>query len=315
MAGATPQTNRHTPLIRSTIGGKGSDEISGGEGNDTLYGGQGNDELDGDTGADVMAGGMGNDIYVVNSLSDTVVESFETGVAINLQTDHVYSTVSYVLGANIENLSLNHYELPLYLNIDGTGNALDNGIYGNGGNNILNGLGGNDRIYGYRGNETIYVGTGSDLLQGDDGDDMIFAGQGTDLLYGGDGNDNLQGGSQNDFLFGEGGADILLAGQGDDYLGGGAGNDLLNGALGSDTLTGGAGNDTFAFSTALSSDAVDTIKDFSVTNDKIQLSKAIFSQLTQDNIATRFVAQATPPPPDGKYLVYCIASKTLYYDC
>jgi Ca2+-binding RTX toxin-like protein len=293
------------------FGGKGDDHLQGRDGNDLIYGGQGNDWLYGGNGANVMFGGKGNDVYVVDSLSDTAVESFETGVEKALQTDIVHSSVSFVLGANIENLRLFDSSNQ---NIDGTGNTLSNWIRGNAGNNILNGLEGDDLIQGYGGNDTIYGGPNFDTLYGDGGDDMIFAGRGNDELYGGDGNDNLLGGMENDTLFGEVGADILLAGQGADILLGGAGDDLLNGALGADTLTGGDGSDTFAFSTALSSGAVDTIKDFSVTDDKIQLSRSVFSQLTQDNIASLFVAQSVPPPPDGKYLAYCIASKTLYYD-
>ena len=49
------------------------------------------------------------------------------------------------------------------------------------------------------------------------------------------------------------------------------------GGLGNDTVTSGAGYDSFIFSTALGSTNVDTITDFSVANDTILLSRAIFS--------------------------------------
>ena len=56
--------------------------------------------------------------------------------------DEVRSYVSYTLGANVEDLRLQTGA------INGTGNALDNLIYGNGANNQLQGLDGNDWLFG-----------------------------------------------------------------------------------------------------------------------------------------------------------------------
>ena len=49
---------------------------------------------------DTMAGGLGNDVYVVDSASDVVTEAASAG------TDTVQSTVTWTLGANLENLTL-----------------------------------------------------------------------------------------------------------------------------------------------------------------------------------------------------------------
>ena len=65
-----------------------------------LTGGAGNDRLDGGLGNDTMMGGTGDDVYVVNATGDKVIEGGDEG------TDTVLSTVSYALGANIENLNL-----------------------------------------------------------------------------------------------------------------------------------------------------------------------------------------------------------------
>ena len=79
-----------------------------------------------------MSGGTGNDTYVVRGGNDVVVENANEGI------DHVQSFDSYVLTANVENLEL------IAGDIDGTGNGLDNDIYGTDGVNVLSGLGGND---------------------------------------------------------------------------------------------------------------------------------------------------------------------------
>ncbi|HMC69789.1 MAG TPA: calcium-binding protein, partial [Mycobacteriales bacterium] len=86
----------------------------------------------------------------------------------------------------------------------GTGNALDNGIYGNvygGGALLLSGLGGNDTLTG---------GDGADTLLGGAGNDSLAGGYGTDSLDGGDGNDTLSAGYAGDVLTGGAGADHFI---------------------------------------------------------------------------------------------------------
>ena len=60
-------------------------------------------------------------------------------------------------------------------------------------------------------------------------------------------------------------------------LEGGNNNDVLIGGAGNDTLTGGSGNDVFRFD--FTTDAMDTIMDFGVTDDKIQFDNASFTRL------------------------------------
>ena len=250
-------------------GGTGNDQLFGLAGTDTLTGTGGNDLLDGGTGADTMRGGPGNDIYLVDNAGDVVTENSNEG------TDTVQSSITYTLGANVENLTLTGTAA-----INGTGNALDNVLFGNSGNNTLTGGAGNDRLDGGAGNDTMVGGTGDDTYVVNQAGDVVTetANQGTDtvessitftlgsnvenltltgtaningtgssannVLLGNSGNNTLDGGSGDDTVDGGDGNDTLTSGSGNDVLRGGNGIDSLDGGSGDDQLLGGAGNDT-----------------------------------------------------------------------
>ncbi|MBD2357464.1 cadherin-like domain-containing protein, partial [Tolypothrix sp. FACHB-123] len=153
-------------------GDNGDDRLDGGSGNDTLFGGDGNDFLDGGSNQDNLIGGLGNDTYVVNSSSDVITEELNAG------TDLVMSSVSWTLGANLENLTLTGTA-----NNSGTGNTLNNILSGNSGANSLRGLDGNDSIFGDNGNDTLLGSTGNDTLVGGLGQDQLNGGSGNDSFY------------------------------------------------------------------------------------------------------------------------------------
>ncbi|SCY89908.1 calcium-binding protein [Microvirga guangxiensis] len=135
-----------------------NDTLSGAAGNDTLRGEAGNDILDGGAGIDTMTGGLGNDTYHVDSAGDQVTELAGGG------TDTVIASISYALGAELENLT-------------GFGSSALR-FTGNGLANALTGADGKDRLDGGLGNDTLSGGYGNDVLVGGKGKDaFVFAGK------------------------------------------------------------------------------------------------------------------------------------------
>lgn len=169
----------------------------GGAGNDSITGNSASNRLDGGGGADTLSGGLGDDTYVVDQSGDSVIEALNSGI------DLVQASVSWVLGANIENLLLVGGDL------DGTGNVHNNVITGTSGANRLWGLDGADRLEGNAGN---------DILVGGRNNDTLLGGNNSDILYGGDDDDRLDGGASNDTLYGGLGADAFIGGTGTDTV-------------------------------------------------------------------------------------------------
>ncbi|MBP6819651.1 MAG: M10 family metallopeptidase C-terminal domain-containing protein [Ferrovibrio sp.] len=128
-----------------------------------ITGNRGNNTLNGGAGADTLIGGLGNDVYVIDDAGDVVVELANQG------NDSVQASISYVLTANIEHLTLTGRAA-----IDGTGNSADNHLIGNEGANVLSGGAGKDRILGGGGNDTISGGAGQDTLTGGGGADVFM---------------------------------------------------------------------------------------------------------------------------------------------
>ena len=137
-------------LENLTLLGSGAINGTGNTANNILTGNTGANVLNGNGGTDTLIGGSGNDTYIVDSAGDIITE---TGTSSDV--DSVQSAVSWVLGTNLENLTLTGTSA-----INGTGNTLNNTIIGNSANNILDGgMGGLDRLTGLGGADTFKFST------------------------------------------------------------------------------------------------------------------------------------------------------------
>ncbi len=157
----------------NAIGNELDNTLIGNSASNTLQGNEGNDKLDGGFGNDVLLGGTGDDTYVVSSKGDKVIELVNSGI------DTVWSSVSFALPVDVENLVLaGGLSAP-----NGVGNALNNLITGNAVGNLLKGNEGNDTLDGATGSDALYGGVGNDLLQIKDFNyDIVNGGGGKDVL-------------------------------------------------------------------------------------------------------------------------------------
>ena len=242
-------------LENLTLTGPADIDGSGNAHKNLIAGNSGANILDGGLGADTLIGGLGNDTYVVDNVLDLITESS----ALVTEIDSVQSSVSWTLGANLENLTLTGSS-----HIAGTGNVLANSLTGNGGNNLLDGKAGIDNYAGGVGDDTYVLdleaelgtiteqaGEGSDTLRITYANALVTAKQ-VDLTQAGlqqienvtvigSGLFNLTGNALDNILTGNALANTLS---------GGAGNDILNGGAGADSLIGGIGNDIYVVDVA-----------------------------------------------------------------
>jgi Ca2+-binding RTX toxin-like protein len=236
---------RHIELMTTTDGaGTTAISLTGNELVNSLVGNAGNNTLDGRAGADTLNGQGGDDYYIVDDVSDVVIEASGGG------TDRVFTSVSYVLGAtrHIEMLTTTDSAATTALNL--TGNELVNSIVGNAGNNTLDGRGGADTLSGLGGNDYYLVDNAADAV-------IEVAGLGTDRVFASI-SYTLGAGVHVEMLTtNDSAATTALNLTGNElanFLVGNAGNNTLNGGGGADTLSGLGGDDWFYVDNA--SDAV-----------------------------------------------------------
>lgn len=132
-------------------------DIKFGKGDDLLDSRKGT--IDGD-----VTGGLGDDVYKLGKNDILVIEGNDEGY------DTIYSRVSHMLEANIEDLYL-------------TGKQGSSG-FGNDGGNHIHGSLGNDTLGGGGGDDAILSGRGNDVMMGDAGEDIFifYPGYGKDEI-------------------------------------------------------------------------------------------------------------------------------------
>ena len=191
--------------------------------------------LDGGAGADLLAGGQGDDGYVVDNGGDLVQELSGQGF------DQVASSIDYVLPQHVEQLTLSGSAMR------GTGNDLDNLLFGNDQANILDGRVGADRMSGGAGDDRYAVdNSGDTIVEGfNAGIDTVVSSMSHGLAA------NVENlvlsGTADLAAAGNELANVLVGNDGANAIQAGAGNDVLAGGLGDDTLEGGAGDDSYLY--------------------------------------------------------------------
>jgi serralysin len=288
-----------------------ANKLLGNAGNDSLVGGDGNDTLDGGAGDDNLNGGAGIDTADYTSAAAGVTVAVKTGAqnTIGAGTDTFTA---------IENL---------------TGSKFADTLTGNGSNNVLTGNNGNDTLIGQSGADSLSGGSGKDTLDGGSGSDILNGGGGADTatyatatgavtvnlslaaaqVTGGAGTDTL---TLIENLIGSNFADHLTGSTAANTVDGGGGNDQIDGGLGKDILIGGAGQDNFIFSTTPNSSSNwDTISDFSVADDTIQLSQAIFAAAGGvGTLSASAFRNGTAAGDADDRIIYDQATGKIYYD-
>jgi Ca2+-binding RTX toxin-like protein len=210
-------------------------------------------DFGGGLGNDVLAGGAGDDTYIIDKSTTTIAEAADSG------WDTIRSSVSYVMANNVEVLTLTGTA-----NINASGNAQDNYLWGNAGNNTLDGKTGADIMYGGAGNDTYIV---------DNAAEQVWEWSGVISMVDAGGIDTVK--SSVDWTAGYYIENIILTGNAisatgneldniltgnafDNTLTGNWGNDILDGGAGADTLYGGVGDDSYV---------VDNVGDQVIEND------------------------------------------------
>jgi Ca2+-binding RTX toxin-like protein len=246
------------------------EDITGSAFADTLTGDATANVLDGGAGADTLIGGDGNDIYIVDNTLDVVIE---TNPLTKGGIDWVQSSVNFILGDNIENLTLT-----ANADINGTGNSLNNKLIGNSGNNTLDG------------------GSGKDTLIGGDGDDIYIVDNVGDVVTE---TNSLAGGidlvnSSVNFTLGANIEKLTLTGTDaingtgnalNNVLTGNTANNVLDGGAGADALFGGAGDDTYLVDNVGDSISEDSAPDSGIDLVKVNITTAVIYRYSlPDNV-------------------------------
>jgi serralysin len=312
-----------TPSAASIVlnGNAEADTLRGVEGRDqTVHGNGGNDTII-SLGEGRYFGDGGNDTIIAGLSSGLFDEFLDGGTGVDtLDTSSFSGDYTINLATGVTNFG---YES--FVNFENVITAGGNdAITGTSGANVIQTGLGHDTLDGGAGTDTLAGGTGDDTYHVDNSSDNVVEAnaEGSDIVLA-SASYNLTGryvealtltGSANINATGNGLSNVLTGNSGNNVLEGGTGHDTLDGGAGADTLAGGTGNDTFRFTTALGVGNVDTISDYSVANDTIQLDNAVFTGLAAGALAAgAFNTGAAATQADDR-IVYNSATGALLFD-
>ena len=270
------------------LGDASNNLLEGADGNDTLAGGDGSDTLTGGLGDDILTGGGGKGFDWANYADafSSVIVNLATGLASGGSGNDTLS--------GIENV---------------TGSSSNDKLTGDANDNTLNGGWGDDVLMGGLGNDTLIGGKDIDWANYSDATSAVTVNLATGTQSDVVGNDllqeieNVQGSNHNDTLMGDGNNNTLK---------GGAGNDTLDGKEGFNTLIGGSGSDVFKFTTT---GHIDTISDYNVAKDTIQLENGVFTALkTTGTLGAGQFRKGTQAVDANDFIIYNNATGELLYD-
>lgn len=267
-------------------------ELYGLSGNDLLYAGvgQSSDKFDGGAGVDGLSYAQSTAAVTVNLAVTTAQNTGGSGVDTIINIENLYgSSYNDVIRDNAATsnniMGMTGYDL-IYAGAGALSDTYDGGVA-------------YDTLSFYYATSAVTISLALDMTQN-------TVGCGWDKIIN---IENLHGSLYSDMLSGSSIAN---------NFNGLAGDDQINGFLGNDVLTGGLGKDTFVFNTALNAISnKDTITDFNVFDDTIQLENAIFTKLTAlGTLATSyFCANATGIAADSNdFICYNTATGVLSYD-
>lgn len=307
-------------MANRILGTSEGDYIDGTGGADEIRGRGGDDTISGHGGGDLIFGGGGRDrIFVAED--DTIYGGAgdDTIIVYNLRGDFEVHG-----GAGDDTITLTGTS-PLFsenILIDG-GKGFDTIVFG--GQNLIYTMdivsverfvfdrsayeirAREDQIFDASGNMKVEVVGATDetgfqslsILSFDGGLDaskLVIANR--------DDNDYVQ-------LWGAVGDDLIIGSDYADALIGFAGNDTLDGGAGADWLRGGAGEDVFVIDAACGPDAIDTIEDFTVGDDRILLEA---HGLHADKIRAGNFYVGTEAADKSDRLIYDRDTGALYFD-